>query len=145
MAANRMRPRKAVAGLALALMTLVALASPAAAADFGDWQFGFVGNPANCRNRGAGVMYEGDYNTNGVRCMSSSLRDSSFVGDLYGNLSNHKLNDRVLNFRNDFTTLKLRAYHDSNYVTGSTCIGGQIVIGPYPFGVSSGLSSFKSC
>lgn len=77
--------------------------------------------------------------------MISATRDSFYSNDYYGNLSNHRLNDRVLYFKNFFTTLRIRAYHDSNYVNGSTCINGQVTIGPYTFGSSYGLSSFKSC
>jgi len=140
------KPARRVLALAMVSGLLVlGLAEPALAADQGDWQHGQVNAVYNCHNRGAGVMYEGDYRTSGVRCMASNLRDSYFSNDYYGNLSNHRLNDRVLNMENYFTTIRIRAYHDSNYVTPSTCIGGRIIIGPYAFGTSSGLSSFKSC
>ena len=48
--------------------------------------------------------------------------------------------------RHRFSTLRLRAFLDANYVNGSTCIGGGVAIGPYVSdGSASGLSSFKSC
>lgn len=138
------RRRLALSGL-LAVLFALATVGVAHAADQGDWQGGHTSTPPqNCLDRAAGVFWEDHYN-GPSHCLNSRLRDSDFQGERFGNLNNHPLNDNTEYHRNTFSTINIRAYHHTNYNTGSTCIGPGVTIGPYATGTSSGLSSFKSC
>ena len=82
--------------------------------------------------------------------MASTMRDSTYAGDYYGNLApGHPMNDQVQAFDNGFTTINLRSFRNANYTnTGganTTCFGHGFGYGPYTTGNSEGLSSFKSC
>lgn len=137
--------RSVTVGLAGTALMLFA-ATAAFAVDNGDWQGGYsTWYPQNCLDRSAGVVYESSY-LGPSHCLNSKYRDSDFRNERYGGLNNHPLNDHVMDFRNNFVVgVNIRAYHHPNYGTGSTCITPGTVIGPYPVGPDSGLSSFKSC
>ena len=132
------RVRRMMTTLGIAALLSVTVASAAFAAENGNWD----GN--RCGDRGEACLWNG--NRDASRLASSSDRDSDFRNDHFGGGTSLVLNDRAKTFDNRFSTLRVRAYHDTGYRTGSTCIGGQLAIGPYSNdGSSDGLSSFRSC
>lgn len=130
-----MKGRVAVAAISVTFVMVVFNAAPAAAEDHGDW----IHN--QCGRRGSMCNWRGV--VGGSRSSDSKTRDSRYGNNYYS--GNNPMSDRVENYDNRFSTIRVRSYHDANYGRGSTCIGGGVKIGPYPWGVPDGLSSFKSC
>ncbi len=77
--------------------------------------------------------------------LGSAYRDDHYNNDYYNGNTNYVMNDKVRNYTNVFSTLKVRSYMDYNYVRGSTCLNPGYSVGPYPMTSPDGLSSFKSC
>lgn len=136
MTTNRRNLRLA-AVTAIAVAVLAVGTGVAWAADQGNW------DGVTCGDRGEICNWREDYGSG--RKNTSSTRDSNYNGDYYGNLSSWPMGDHVKNYSNSFGTLKVRSYHQQDYVQGSTCLNPGFVVGPYSIGTSNGLSSFKSC
>lgn len=87
-------------------------------------------------------MWEGPIGSS--QALASTQRDSNFAGDTYANGNN--LNNRVYAMQNRFNSTSVRGFKFANYNTALTaCIGPGIGVGPLPFNVSDGMSSFRSC
>ena len=130
--------RRSFTGIVVGLAFLAFSSSTAFAADYGNWDGNY------CGDRGEGCFWNGAISAS--RMTSSNERDSNFNNNYFGGGTSLQLNDRVKYMDNRFTTLKLRAYHNADYITASTCIGGGVSIGPYVNdGSNAGLPSFKSC
>lgn len=133
-----MSRRWRVAALVVCASVLSLTALPAQAADNGNWQ------SAWCGDRGEICNWRGNYGDESYE-LGSSTRDSAYNNDYYNGNYNYVLNDKVRNYSNAFSTLKVRSYHDYNYVRGSTCLNPGYIVGPYAMTSPDGLSSFKSC
>ncbi len=121
---------------AVVASTVMAIGHPAWASDQGNWR------DDGCSSFFAsGCFWRGEPGT--FPELSSSIRDSDFSNDLY--LTNQGLNDGVKVWKNNFSTLHLQAFLDSNYRRPSFCLAGGQLAGPYPIQQRDGLSSFKSC
>jgi hypothetical protein len=125
--------------LLLGLGAVALTAGPVSAVDYGNWQA--------CQVIG---LYNHEPAARGGLCMASTMRDSSYAGDYYGNLApGHPMNDQVQTFDNGFTTINLRSFRNANYTntggSNTSCFGHGFGYGPYTTGNSQGLSSFKRC
>jgi hypothetical protein len=129
------RARSILSSVALAAALVVLSAGPAFATDYGNWEWLY------CGDRGEICNWRGDAGAS--KLASSSTRDSRYGDDYYQ--GGYTMSDMVKAYQNTFGTLRLRSYHDANYVNGSTCLAPGYIVGPYPLGTASGLSSFKSC
>lgn len=113
-----------------------AVVSLALAADNGNWVYN------NCAAYPAvGCAYEDLFNH--APSLASSVRDSTFTNDYYGN--GHLLNDNVHYFKNTFTSQPLCLYQHSNYVTPKWTVAAMGNTNALPTGTSSGASSFRAC
>lgn len=120
--------------LAMSLTFVSVGVQTAHAVDQGNWSQGCAA--------GWACFWEGSISAS--QAIASTVRDSNFSGDSYAN--GNALNDRVQNRSNKFASTSVRAWSAADYLgTAYLCIGPGIDAGPYPFGTSSGLSSFKSC
>jgi len=133
---RRMTVKKYVGAIWMAMsLALAGLGVETAhAVDQGNWSQGCA--------PGWACFWEGSIS--GSQAIASTVRDSNFSGDSYAN--GNALNDRVLNRSNKFASTSVRAWSAADYLgTAYLCIGPGVDAGPYSFGTSSGLSSFKSC
>lgn len=116
-------------------------ASPAAAADTGDW------DGAYCGDREEACMWRGDIGVS--KQLSSRERDSYFSDDVWNN-TNDTINDDVRYISNKFSSINVQGFREFNYTNlssqnGTSCVSPGTTPGPYTQTSPSGLSSFRSC
>jgi len=111
------------------------VSSHPALADQGNWSTGCAA--------GWTCMWEGTVGPSAS--VASTARDSNFTGDTYPSVG-RALNNRVKNMQNRFTSTSVRGYSGADYTgTAWVCTIAGDTSGAYPFGTTSGMSSFKSC
>jgi hypothetical protein len=92
---------------------------------------------------GRACMWRGNYGSSEV--LSNNTSDSNYSGDYY--VSGQLLNNNVKNVHNNLSVGNgVRAFTGASYGgSGSICIPFGWVVGPYPLGVSGGVSSHNGC
>lgn len=115
------------------IAAVAVFAGTAAAEDHGTWS----GGPCNTGR----VCFYPD-SPPGSLLLQSAVRDSNFQNDYYA--GGGKLNDRARRARNTFTSMSLHVHQDHGYGGPKWCLSPGELTGVLPFGVASGVSSFRS-
>lgn len=125
--------------LGLTMAIIAGTATPAFAADQGNWQGG------SCWGWGRGCFWRSSTSDFSLsQYLESNTRDSHFNNDYWANTTT-TLNDRAKYFGNGFTSLNVAAYKNFSYSVLTWCLPPGWLAGPFSTGISDGLSSFKSC
>jgi hypothetical protein len=138
------RRRNRLVGIATVVGFIALAATPAYAADNGDWRGSGGYGQIPC-GPDTGCFFRQDLATTGCGSfLQSRTRDSDFNNEAW-QCGQGGLNDRAKFFWNSFSTLNVGVYRNNTYGVLLNCVPGNTQIGPYPTGVAGGISSFRAC